>query len=212
MVKIYTKAGDSGTTSLFGGKRVDKDAARIEAYGNVDELNSLIGVILSDLLSLRGPQRRSNLEIATPSLTWLAMTYGVKNIKDKLIRVQTELFVLGADLSSPVDLKVKIPRITRSFITRLEKEIDTWSKELPQLKKFILPGGSAVGANLHLARAVARRTERSIAVLAKQEKINENAQVYINRLSDWFFVAARYVNKLEKIEEKVWKGRANRKS
>jgi len=206
-VKIYTKTGDGGATSLFGGKRVDKNHLRIEAYGNVDELNSLIGVILSVLLSLRGPQGRSNLEIATSSHTRSAMTYGVKNIKDKLIRVQTELFVLGADLATPVDVKTKVPRITKRHITRLEEEIDSWSDKLPKLRNFILPGGNKVGSKLHLARSVARRAERAIVNLDRQEKINQYALIYINRLSDWSFVAARHINKLGGVQEKIWRGR-----
>src|SRR3990167_837776 len=162
MTKIYTKAGDRGTTSLFGGRRVDKDSLRIEAYGNVDELNSLIGVILADFLEV-GPLKR------------------------KLLRIQAELFVLGSDLATPIEskLKVKVPRVKKSYTTRLEKEIDIWDKSLTPLKKFILPGGSIAGANLHLARTVARRTERATAALANQEKINQNTLIYINRLSDW---------------------------
>lgn len=181
MVKIYTKTGDSGTTSLFGGQRVNKNSARIKAYGNVDELNSLMGAILSE-----GPS---------------------KNISKKLLRIQEELFVLGADLSSPLSVKVKIPRISKSYISRLEKEIDGLDKQLPTLRNFILPGGSSVGSKLHLARTIARRAERSIVDLSNQEKINSSILPYINRLSDWFFVLARYVNKLENISEKVWKGR-----
>lgn len=182
MVKIYTKTGDRGTTSLFGGKRVDKNSARIEAYGTVDELNSQIGVVLS----LNPP----------------------KDLVKKLIRVQEELFVLGADLSAPLDVKVKVPRVSKPFITRLEKEIDKWEKTLPKIKNFVLPGGGRVGSILHLARTIARRTERSVVAFSKVEKINRNAQVYINRLSDWFFVAARQVNKLENQTEKIWKGRS----
>lgn len=185
MVRIYTKTGDRGGTSLFGGKRVDKNSIRIRAYGEVDELNSLIGVILSEV----EPHKE------------------VQPLVKKLMRVQVELFVLGSDLATPKEVKVKIPRVTKSFVTRLEREIDVWSKALPQLKKFILPGGSTAGAGLHLARTVARRAERSIVDLASQEKINQNAQIYINRLSDWLFILARYVNKLEKIFEVPWRGR-----
>ena len=180
-MKIYTKGGDRGTTSLFGGKRVDKDNLRLDAYGNVDELNSLIGTILAE----------------DPLL----------DLPKKLERIQMELFVLGADLSSPVDIKIKVPRVKKTFISRLEREIDVWQKSLPELKKFILPQGGKVGAKLHLARAVCRRAERAIVALEKVEKININAQIYVNRLSDWFFVAARYANKLEKIKETVWQGR-----
>ena len=181
MVKIYTKTGDSGATSLFGGKRLSKNDTRVEAYGTVDELNSLLGVILTE-----NPQ--------------------VDVIK-KITRVQKELFVLGSDLSSPFGIKVKVPRITKSYITRLEKEIDRMEKNLPKLKNFILPGGSPIGSKLHLARSIARRAERSIAALSQTEKINKNAQIYINRLSDWLFVLARYANKLENQKESIWKGR-----
>ena len=180
-MKIYTKTGDSGTTSLFGGKRLTKDDLRVEAYGNVDELNSLLGTVLSE----QPPD----------------------NIAKKLLRIQEELFVLGTGLASPGILKVKIPRVKKPFITRLEQEIDSWDKNLPKLRNFILPGGSKVGSQLHLARSVARRAERSLAALSQNEKINKNAQIYINSLSDWLFVLARYVNKLEGQEEKIWKGR-----
>lgn len=181
MVKIYTKTGDAGTTSLFGGKRVSKSSARIDAYGAVDELNSQIGVVLSE----------------NPT----------KDIIKKLIRVQGELFVLGSDLSTPLDVKVKIPRISKTYIARLEKEIDEIEKSLPKIKNFILPGGSKAGAGIHLARTIARRAERSIVVLSENEKINGYAQEYINRLSDWLFVLARYANHQEKIVETYWKGR-----
>lgn len=180
-VKIYTRTGDRGTTSLFGGKRVGKNSLRIEAYGCVDELNSLIGVIVAS---------------EPPA-----------DVLKKLTRIQEELFVLGADLSSPMDVKAKIPRITKVYVTRLEKEIDAIDKNLPDLRNFILPGGGKVGSKLHLARTVTRRAERVIVDLSAQEKINKNAQVYINRLSDWLFVLARYTNKLEGAKEIPWKGR-----
>src|SRR3990167_10907660 len=199
MVKIYTKTGDSGTTSLFGGKRLSKDDARVEAYGTVDELNSLIGIALASLRHSRldrtsDPRLRGDDKVKSA-------------ISNKLVRIQKELFVLGGDLASPNDLKIKVPRINKPFITRLEQEIDSWDKNLPKLHNFILPGGSKTGAKLHLARSIARRVERAIATLSSKEKINRNAQVYINRLSDWLFVLARYVNKLENIKENIWKGR-----
>lgn len=180
-VKIYTKTGDRGTTSLFGGKRVDKNSLRIEAYGCVDELNSLIGTIVAS---------------KPPA-----------DVLKKLLRIQEELFVLGADLSSPTDVKVKIPRITKSYVTRLEKEIDALDKNLPALRNFILPGGGKIGSKLHLARTVARRAERTIVELSQAEKINQNCLIYINRLSDWLFVLARYSNFLERVKEITWKGR-----
>lgn len=182
-MKIYTKTGDRGSTSLFGGKRVDKNSARIEAYGCVDELNSLIGTVVA----------------GNPPV----------DIMKKLIRVQGELFVLGTDLATPFDVKVKIPRVTKTFITRLEKEIDSFEKKLPLLNNFILPGGSKTGSRLHLARTVARRAERQIMDLAISEKINKLDLVYTNRLSDWLFVLARYVNHQENIGEIIWKGRSS---
>lgn len=183
-MKIYTKTGDRGKTSLFGGERVDKNSARIRAYGDIDELNSQIGLVIAQ----KPPVDTSK----------------------KLQRIQNELFVLGTDLATPseVKVKVKVPRVKKSFVTRLEKEIDIWQKKLPEIRNFILPGGSEVGARLHLARAVARRAERAIVDLSNVEKINRNALIYINRLSDWFFVLARYVNKLDNEAETIWKGRS----
>ncbi len=188
MFKIYTKSGDKGETSLFGGKKIIKDDLRIEAYGNVDELNSHIGVILAEVMGVQ------------PLL-------GVRPLKQKLLRIQDELFVLGSDLATPLNVKIKIPRVSKSFVTRLEREIDTWQKDLPKLKKFILPDGSKVGSKLHLARSVARRAERSIVRLAHADNINCNDIMYVNRLSDWFFVMARYVNRIEKKKEVLWGGR-----
>lgn len=186
-MKIYTKTGDGGSTSLFGGQRVDKNSARIAAYGNVDELNSLIGVILANDLQ--------------------------KDISKKLLRIQAELFVLGSDLATPAGVKVKVVRVKRDFVLRLEREIDLWEKQLPILRNFILPGGSAIGSLLHLARTVARRAERSIVDLSLEEKINKNAISYINRLSDWLYVCARVVNKLDNVGEIPWQGRrSSRKS
>ena len=197
MVKIYTKTGDSGTTSLFGGKRLPKDDLRVEAYGTVDELNSLLGVIIADLNYSSSASREVSLIKNSPQ----------GRIINKLLRIQKELFVLGTDLASPNNLKIKGPRVKKPFITKLEQEIDSWDKNLPKLRNFILPGGSKIGSQLHFARSIARRAERSITSLSQKEKINRNAQVYINRLSDWLFVLARYMNKLENQKERIWKGR-----
>ena len=185
-MKIYTKTGDKGTTSLFGGERVDKNSARIRAYGDVDELNSMIGVIVV---------------IVKQTMT------NQSSISGKLLRIQSELFVLGCDLATPLSVKLKIPRINKAYVTRLEKEIDYWQGKLPLLRNFILPGGTNTGSSLHMARAIARRVERSIVELSGLEKINKYDLVYINRLSDWLFVLARYVNKLDGVKEVIWKGR-----
>lgn len=184
MIKIYTKTGDLGTTSLFGGQRVDKDSKRLTSYGTVDELNSQIGIVISEK-----PQ---------------------KDIFNKLMRIQKELFVLGWDLSSPRELKskrVRVKRVTKIYILRLEKEIDELSKTLTEIKNFILPGGGKVGAGLHLARTIARRAERETVALSKEESINKNTVIYLNRLSDWLFTLARYANHQEKIVETYWRGR-----
>lgn len=198
MAKIYTKTGDRGTTSLFGGKRVDKDSARIAAYGSVDELNSLLGVVAANI---GHPRSNGGSDSRVSSLPRMTKAF------EKLMRTQSELMVLGSDLATPMDVKIKIPRITKAFTTRLEREIDVWEKTLSPLKNFILPGGSKSGSVLHVARTVARRAEREIATLSKSEKINKNIIAYINRLSDWLFTLARYVNKLDNAKETAWKGR-----
>lgn len=191
-MKIYTKTGDTGTTSLFGGKRVNKTDARIKAYGTVDELNSLIGVIVSGLEAREKAEPNNKI---------------VKILIGKLLRIQNELMVLGSDLATPFGLKIKSPRVENLFTKRLEKEIDSWESYLKPLKNFVLPGGSIISSWVHLARSTTRRAEREIANLNSEEKINQDAVKYINRLSDWFFVLARYINKEESSPEKIWLGR-----
>jgi cob(I)alamin adenosyltransferase len=178
-MKIYTKTGDKGNTSLFGGERVSKDAKRIEAYGSVDELNSHLGVIRS-----------------------LRPHSDIDHILD---RVQNELFVLGADLATP---KSKYPkgtyRIDSRHVEQLEKDIDRLDSALVPLQQFILPGGSRVSAELHVARTVCRRAERRIVQLAKKGEIGTTPVVYMNRLSDFLFVASRYANNTEGVTEVAW--------
>lgn len=207
-MKIYTKKGDKGETSLFGGKRVPKSSLRIDAYGNIDELNSQLGVILAkiDNTSLRANAKQSRQRSPRSANAELAMTK-VGEIRQNLTRVQRQLFVLGSDLATPFDGKVQIPRVTQSSVKVLEREIDSWTKQLPKLRNFILPGGSEIGALIHQARTICRRSERAVAALSEIEKINENVIIYLNRLSDWLFTLARFVNKLEKVEEIPWKGR-----
>lgn len=192
VVKIYTKRGDGGKTSLLGGERVDKSSIRIAAYGTIDELNSLLGVVVSGYSS--SDSEKSNKE----------SSHFVRTIT----KVQEELMVVGSNLAAPRSVKTKIPKVTKAFIARLEKEIDRMERQLPKLKNFILPGGGKVGAKLHLARSVCRRAERLTVMLDREEKLDPNLLIYINRLADWFFVAARYANKMEGAKEQVWKGRS----
>lgn len=186
MIKIYTKTGDKGTTSLHDGHRVSKDSNRINAVGNVDELNTIIGLVISKL--------RDNKDKC------------IVDITDFLTEIQKELFVCGSDLATPPNkLKsLKQVKLTSDKVDKLEKKIDSLERELEPLNKFILPGGSEVGALLHLSRAVCRRAERSVVTVMLKEEINPICQVYLNRLSDLFFVLARIVNKINKVSEYRW--------
>lgn len=177
-VKIYTKTGDQGKTALFGGRRVGKDSARIEAYGTVDELNAHLGFA------------------AVPAQPELA---GI------LTGLQNELFVLGADLATPLDNKnVEVTRIERRHVEAMERRIDGVEEQLPPIRFFILPGGGETAARLHLCRTVARRAERLIVQLSTMEEINELDLQYINRLSDFLFVLARYANHLDARDDVRW--------
>lgn len=172
MTKIYTRTGDDGTTGLIGGKRVPKDSPRIEAYGSIDELNAILGV--AGAFPLPETARRI------------------------ICRVQDDLFSIGADLALPAGMDRNdwgIPALTDANIMVLEKEIDLCEQALEPLHRFILPGGSAAGATLHLARTVARRAERQCVALARVEPVDQQIIRYMNRLSDLFFVLARYVNR-----------------
>lgn len=168
-MKIYTRTGDEGETSLFGGERVPKDSSRIRAYGTVDELNAVLGVAIasSDNEKLAGVLRQ----------------------------LQNELFMVGADLATPIGIQEgKTVRVKDSHIRRLEQEIDLHEEELEPLKFFILPGGTPCAAALHLARTVCRRAERETFELSRKEEINDRVIVYLNRLSDLLFVLARIAN------------------
>jgi cob(I)alamin adenosyltransferase len=178
-MKIYTRTGDSGDTSLFGGQRVPKDAQRIEAYGTVDELNSLLGIV-----------RAEN---------------GDSQIDEMLERVQNTLFDLGADLATPRSLNKSITRIAPRDTAVLEKYIDQTEPKLKPLRSFILPGGSPVAARLHFARTICRRAERVIVRLSRNEDIGDEVTIYLNRLSDLLFVLARYANRIADVPETRWK-------
>lgn len=178
-MKIYTRTGDKGETSVFGGKRVPKDSLRITAYGTVDELNAVIGIA--------------------------AGTSGNNSLNTVLQRLQNELFILGADLASPYGVKEeKTARVRQSHITGLEEEIDLHEEELEPLRSFILPGGVPEAAILHFARTVCRRAERIAFELSKHEEINKLVLPYLNRLSDLLFVLARIANKRSGRSEIPW--------
>ncbi|GGF84386.1 cob(I)alamin adenosyltransferase [Mameliella alba] len=170
--KIYTKTGDAGETALGNGARVAKFSTRVTAYGTVDELNSVVG---------------------------LARLQAEGDLEGQLSRIQNDLFDLGADLCTPdmeKDAERDYPplRMDASQVTRLEAEIDVMNGRLEPLRSFILPGGTALAAHLHHCRTVARRAERFVVELATMETVNPEAVKYLNRLSDWFFVAARIAN------------------
>jgi len=179
-MKIYTKTGDRGDTSLFGGQRVPKDALRIEAYGTVDELNTVLGIIRSDN--------------ADPEIDAI------------LGEIQEQLFELGADLATPRGAEKKVVRrIDQRDVDKLEKVIDALDPQLKPLRSFVLPGGSPVSARVHFARTVCRRAERIIVRLSRNEDIGDMITVYLNRLSDLLFVLARYVNRKAGLAETKWK-------
>lgn len=171
--KIYTKTGDDGTTALGTGERRPKNDLRIDAYGTVDETNAVVGLV------------RLHTSGSAPEVDLV------------LGRIQNDLFDLGADLATPEtdqDLGYEPLRITDSQVTALETAIDDLNSELTPLRSFVLPGGSGASAHLHLARTVSRRAERLMVELAPNEKINPAAIRYMNRLSDYFFVASRFLN------------------
>jgi cob(I)alamin adenosyltransferase len=167
ITRVYTRSGDAGETSLVDGSRVSKADPRVVAYGDVDELNSLLGIAREGLAD--------------------------QQLNDALGKIQNELFIVGADLASP--LEIQVPRVEEEHVAEMERLIDTLLEELEPLREFILPGGTRLGATLHLARAVSRRAERSIVTLATQSEINRHALIYLNRLSDLLFVMARVANK-----------------
>jgi len=185
--KIYTRTGDGGDTALGNGSRVAKHDARVSAYGTVDETNATVG---------------------------LARLHADGEMDAQLARIQNDLFDLGADLCRPdmeKDADAEYPplRMTASQVDRLEAEIDVMNERLEPLRSFILPGGSALAANLHLCRTVSRRAERLATELATSETVNPAAVKYLNRLSDWFFVASRIANDDGK-SDVLWVPGANR--
>jgi cob(I)alamin adenosyltransferase len=188
--RVYTRQGDGGLTRLVGGQRVSKDDPRIEAYGTVDELNSLIGVARETL--------RENLAAAREG-------EGLRELGAILVRVQHELFNLGSILATlPEDVHPKQPRVTQAEIDRLEAEMDRCQADLAPLRSFVLPGGSRLNAELHVARTVCRRAERCCVLLSKTESVDQLAIGYLNRLSDALFVWSRWASFKLGAEETLW--------
>jgi cob(I)alamin adenosyltransferase len=182
--RIYTRTGDEGQTSLFAGGRTSKDTARLHAYGTIDELNSVLGLAVAQGLS--------------------------EELAAKINVIQNELFVVGADLATPLEAEARwIARVSGDQVTRLEREIDAMDDRLPPLENFILPGGTPGAAALHVARTVCRRAERWVVALVGEENLNASTLQYVNRLSDWLFVAARYENLLAGREETIWRSPRN---
>lgn len=182
LMKIYTKTGDKGQTSLIGGTRVPKHHIRIESYGTVDELNSWIGLI-----------NDQDIPVATKTI---------------LSEIQDRLFTIGSSLASdPEKSKMKIPDFHQTDIELLENEIDKMNEVLPEMRNFILPGGHTTISYCHLARCVCRRAERNVIHLHESEYVNEMVIVYLNRLSDYLFVLARYIAHQLNVNEIAWKAR-----
>lgn len=185
-MKIYTKTGDKGSTSLYGGQRVSKSNPRIEAYGTVDELNSYIGLL-----------KDQEIDCET---------------KGCLLKIQHDLFTLGAMLATPKDKellkngkeRLNIPKITIKNIILLEQEIDKMNTLLPQMTNFILPGGHQTVSFCHISRCICRRAERITTALSENEDINTDIIVYLNRLSDYLFVLARKLSKDLSVKETPW--------
>jgi len=184
ITKVYTRTGDRGSTALVGGERVSKADPRVEAYGTVDELLTFLG---SAAESLRGEEV-------------------LQELRDQVLRIQNELFDLGSRLATPEEVaRESSPKILAEDVKRLEDELDSMNGALPTLTSFVLPGGGEASARFHLARTVCRRAERTVLRLEQSETVEEQTIPYLNRLSDWLFVAARHVATLQSIEETLWR-------
>ncbi len=186
--RIYTRTGDRGDTALVGGKRVPKESARLEAYGTIDELNAIIGIVRSYL-----PDYRDGFGA------------GFEPYAQTLRRIQNELFDLGSELATPPDGEYpQMHKMGAGVVKRLEEEMDAMEQELEPLKSFTLPGGGVLNAFLHQARTVCRRAERVCWLLKREEDINDSLIIYVNRLSDHLFVQSRWVSKRLSEPEFLW--------
>lgn len=201
-MSIYTKTGDNGETSLLGGKRVSKADLRVEAYGNIDELNSLIGIILS---IIQKSKLKSPVRLASGSVAG-RQNYKFK-VKNELIKVQEDLLGIGSLLADGNSKRLNLSKgstLIKKRVSEFEKLIDEIDKKLPDLKNFILPGGGETGSTIHLARAVSRRAERRLVELSKKEIVDKSVLIYFNRLSDLLFTMARFTNHQENKKEIIW--------
>jgi cob(I)alamin adenosyltransferase len=177
---IYTRTGDKGKTSLFDGTRVLKSDKRVETYGTIDELNSMIGTAIAEIKDVR---------------------FKIKDVTDELEKIQHDLLDIGSTLATPHPMPVVgLENRPKEF----EHLIDTMTNKMPELKAFILPGGGKAGSFLHVCRTIARRAERQLVALMQKEKVDATVITYINRLSDLLFTMARYVNYVEKKKEVKW--------
>jgi len=179
--KLYTGVGDKGETYLVGGALVSKCSLRVQAYGDIDELNSHIGAARTSMIDF------------------------YKEQESQLAKIQNELFDIGSLLATaPNQSWEGMPRIDENHIRRLETDIDALTMQVPELRSFVLPGGSALNAQLHIARTICRRAERHILLLHKEESVQDSILVYVNRLSDYLFALARFVIVAEKKDEFLW--------
>jgi cob(I)alamin adenosyltransferase len=184
-VKIYTKSGDGGETGLFGGPRVPKDDARVEAYGAVDELNAALGAARARNAAGRPPDAE---------------------VDEVLAGLQQRLFAVGADLATPPEARARasLPPVEPAWVEEMERRIDGWEERLPPLHRFVLPGGDEVAALLHQARTTCRRAERRVVSLHRQAPVGPVVLPFLNRLADLLFVLARTVNHRRGAAEPAW--------
>ena len=176
-MKIYTKTGDKGTTSLLSGTRVSKADMRLDAYGTLDELNSWLGVLAAEL----------------PTNSFPLLT-----------KIQSELFSMGSYLALEGEATFPMPKLDPDLVNALERQIDSWNEQLPELKNFILPSGSKASSMAQVARTITRRAERRVVALANEVEVKAEIPVFLNRLSDFFFVLARFILHKEGLEEPIW--------
>ena len=189
LTKIYTKVGDKGNTGLASGKMVSKASIRIESYGTVDELNAVFGLLRDEIAVVPGGL--------------------FKTLEEKLKLIQNELFELGGELSTPMEV-LNIERqqvVTMACVERLEMEMDLFNESLEPLTNFVLPGGHRANSVAHLARTVCRRAERHVVALGNEENLRDECRIYLNRLSDWLFVVSRVISQTLGCPENLWQQR-----